>query len=87
MLSREILFFLPAIITTYIYLKISKVRKYKHLEEIQKDIIDSHKLDFLSYDPGNLPAFTDRIVTIPNLLPEDTFSKLRASALKHLSRT
>jgi len=85
MLPREILFFLPAIIIIYIYLKISKIRKYKHLEEIRKDIINNCKLDFSPYNPGSLPSFTDRIVTIPNLLPEKTFSKLRASALRHLS--
>ena len=85
MLPKELFFFLATIITTYGYLKINKIKKYKYLEKIQKDIINNCKLDFSPYNPGTLPLFTDRVVTIHNLLPETTFSKLRATALRHLS--
>jgi len=84
MLSTEILLFLFTVIVTYTCLRISKLRKYKHLKEIQKTIIDSCKLDFLLCDPGSLPPFTDRIITIPTLLPEATFNKLKDSALRQL---
>jgi len=84
MLSTEFSFFLAAIAITYGYLKINKIKKYKYLEKIQKDIINNCKLDFSPCNPGTLPSFDDRIVTVPNLLPEKTFSKLRATALRQL---
>ena len=66
MLPKESLLLLPTIAAAYGYLKINKTRKYKYLEKIQKDIINNCKLDFSPYNPDDLPAFTDRIITIPN---------------------
>ena len=84
MLSTAVLLLLLAMIVTYTYLRISKLRKYKQLKETQKTIINNCKLDFLSYDPGSLPSFRDRIITLPTLLPEATFNKLKDGALRQL---
>lgn len=70
----------------YIYLFTQKRRQYKKLEHAQKDMLKSYggSLKFKAFTPGNLPSFEERVVSISNFLPENTFSDLHDIILKKI---
>lgn len=82
----SILLLVPTAI--YAYLKIRKTLQYKALEKVQQEIVAAYgpALRFANYDPHHLPPFTDRIVTIPNFLPPETFNDL-CQEIVNYSRT
>lgn len=83
-LFRWMLFILLVVpIVAYIYALIKKREYYEELAELKRDIVDENedKLEFKEYE--ELPAFEERLASISDFLPGETFRQLRREALRH----
>lgn len=62
----------------------ARTQKYQQLAQTQREIVARYEqqLDFANSDASALPTFDEKIISIPNFLPEQTFRVLRESAIK-----
>ncbi|MCB0191114.1 MAG: hypothetical protein KDJ65_04150 [Anaerolineae bacterium] len=75
--TLSVLLFIP--LFAYIYLFAQQTRRYKKLEQAQKEMLTAYgdNLKLKTYRSEDLPDFKERVASITTFLPESTFLELR----------